>query len=207
MLQIIKFIWHIRTFLFIRLNHFRNLIALRLFKVTYEGLLQTTGRIYLHNSGEIKIGKNVTLNSQPGALPSGRNACISLQVKESACLTIGHRVGITCSAIFCAQKVTIEDDVFIGEGCLIIDTDFHSSSLKDRMKERHKIYQNIKTSPVILRRGCFIGAKVIILKGVEIGERSIIGAGSTVSKSIPARQIWGGNPAHYIRDLRPNEID
>lgn len=47
----------------------------------------------------------------------------------------------------------------------------------------------------------FIGAKCIILKGVTIGENSVIGAGSVVTKNVPANQIWAGNPAKFIKNV------
>ena len=56
-------------------------------------------------------------------------------------------------------------------------------------------------STVKIKNNVFIGAKYIILKGVTIGENSVVGAGSVVTKSIPANQIWAGNPAKFIRNL------
>ena len=56
-------------------------------------------------------------------------------------------------------------------------------------------------SPVIIEDNVFIGARSIILKGVTIGRNSIVGAGSVVTKSIPSNQIWGGNPAKFIRNI------
>lgn len=55
------------------------------------------------------------------------------------------------------------------------------------------------TSPVVIKDGAFIGAHCIILKGVTIGENSIVGAGSVVTKSIPDGEIWAGNPVKFIR--------
>jgi len=51
----------------------------------------------------------------------------------------------------------------------------------------------------VIQEGAFVGASSIILKGVTIGKHSIVAAGSVVSKSIPAGEIWGGNPAKFIR--------
>lgn len=57
------------------------------------------------------------------------------------------------------------------------------------------------SAPVIIEDNAFIGARSIILKGVTIGANSIIGAGSVVTKSIPANEIWAGNPAKFIRKI------
>ena len=67
-----------------------------------------------------------------------------------------------------------------------------------------RISQNdtdIKSAPVLIKEGAFIGAHSIILKGVTIGKHSIIGAGSVVTKSIPDGEIWAGNPARFIRKI------
>lgn len=58
-----------------------------------------------------------------------------------------------------------------------------------------------KTKPVIIKDGAFIGTDCIILKGVTIGEKSVIGAGSVVTKSVPDGEIWAGNPAKFIRKV------
>lgn len=60
--------------------------------------------------------------------------------------------------------------------------------------------------PIHIKYGAFIGAGSIILKGVTIGEYSIIGAGSVVCKDVPSGEVWGGNPAHFIRKLRIAEL-
>lgn len=54
---------------------------------------------------------------------------------------------------------------------------------------------------MVIEDNVFIGARCIILKGVTIGENSIVGAGSVVTKSIPANEIWAGNPAKFIRKI------
>ena len=58
-----------------------------------------------------------------------------------------------------------------------------------------------KAKPVIIKDGAFIGTDCIILKGVTIGEKSVIGAGSVVTKSVPDGEIWAGNPAKFIRKV------
>lgn len=57
-------------------------------------------------------------------------------------------------------------------------------------------------NPVVIKNGVFIGANSIILKGVTIGEKAIVGAGSVVTRSIPDGEIWAGNPAKFIRKIK-----
>lgn len=77
----------------------------------------------------------------------------------------------------------------------------HSIDYEERLhiKEEH-----INSSPIIIKNGAWIGAHSIILKGVTIGERSVVGAGSVVTKSIPDDQLWAGNPARFIKVLNVN---
>lgn len=80
---------------------------------------------------------------------------------------------------------------------MIYDNDFHSISYTERINGD----KNIKAAPVIIQDSAFIGAHSIILKGVTIGARSVVGAGSVVAKSIPSDEVWAGNPARFIRKL------
>lgn len=61
--------------------------------------------------------------------------------------------------------------------------------------------KNINAAPIMIKDGAFIGTRSIILKGVTIGERSIVEAGSVVTKSIPHDEVWAGNPAQFIKRL------
>ena len=80
----------------------------------------------------------------------------------------------------------------------IYDTDFHSINYDDRVTNSD-INPGVK--PVEIKEGAFIGAFTIILKSVTIGEHSVISAGSVVTKNIPPNEVWGGNPAKFIKKL------
>ena len=84
----------------------------------------------------------------------------------------------------------------------IWDTDFHSLDYEDRINED----RYIKSKPIRVCEGAFIGACSIILKGVTIGRHSIIGAGSVVTKDVPDGEIWAGNPAQFIRRIESVEV-
>lgn len=53
-----------------------------------------------------------------------------------------------------------------------------------------------------MEKNVWIGANVVVLKGVKIGDGAVIAAGAVVNHDIPSYQVWGGIPAHYIRDLK-----
>lgn len=89
--------------------------------------------------------------------------------------------------ISCFSTIKIGDETIIGEMTDIMDTDWHGIDGKPP-----------KVEPVLIGKHVWIGIKCIILKGVTIGDYSIIGAGSVVSHSIPSNTIYAGNPAKQI---------
>jgi len=150
--------------------------------------------------GKMTIGKKFEMNNGLYNNMIGRQQPCFFIVSKNGNLVIENNVGISATAIVCWNKILIEDGVRIGGGTTIYDTDFHSLNFQERIV-KPEIKNNVKTAPVIIRKNVFIGANSTILKGVEIGERSIIGACSVVSKSIPADELWAGNPARFIRNL------
>lgn len=173
-----------------------NKLVLKYRRVKYEPALTIYGRLRVFGHGTIRIGKNVTINSGFSCNPIGGDARTLFSLKDTACLTIGEGVGISNTAIVCHDRITIGERVLIGGGTKIYDTNFHSLDYRVRGD-----YQNetVVTRPVVIEEDAFIGGHCIILKGVTIGARSIIGAGSVVTKDVPADEVWGGNPARMIR--------
>ncbi|HEY8890105.1 MAG TPA: acyltransferase [Clostridium sp.] len=166
-------------------------------KVRYGKTLKINGRLRLHGNGTMTIGDNVRINSCESANPIGGMEHTVISMRNNAPLTIGHNVGMSNVAIFCHKRITIEDNVFLGGGVKIYDTDFHSLDYSLRGKG---IDIDVPVSKsIVIKSNAFIGAHSLILKGVTIGKYSIIGAGSVVTKNIPDNEIWAGNPAHFIR--------
>ncbi|MDN3664920.1 MULTISPECIES: acyltransferase [Algibacter] len=175
-----------------------NFIKLSLFKVKTGKNLKINGGLFLKGRGLLEVGDDVTINSNYFFNPIGGQTFTSIVVGKNAKLSIGDRVGISNTAIYCAQEIVIKNNVLIGGDCKIYDTDFHSVKIEDRLAIPE---QNIQTKPVFIASGVFIGTGSIILKGVKIGENSVVAAGSVVSKSIPANEIWGGNPIKFIKRI------
>lgn len=155
------------------------------------------GAIGFRDSGKgtIRIGDNVTINSGRMKNPIG-GADKARLISSGGNITIGNRCGISNSTLFSQCEITVEDDVFIGGGCCIYDTDFHSVVFDERMRD-----SCIAKAPVTIKTGAWIGGHSIVLKGVTIGEYAVVGAGSVVTKNIPAKEVWAGNPAKLIRRL------
>lgn len=147
------------------------------------------------SAGNVSIGDNVIFNNYNDA---GWYSKCSLWVKDNASLTIGNNSGFNGVFIYSAKSVTIGSNVKVGGGTRIFDTDFHPI---DYVARRTTI-EGTKTAPVVIEDDVFIGTNCIVEKGVHIGARSIIAAGSVVVKSVPSDEIWGGNPAHFIKKLQ-----
>lgn len=174
-------------------------VSLFLNGAEFTSCLKVRGFINLHvtRRGVLKIGRNCTINSNNFNL-IGRQQKTIFWVEGK--LIIGDNLGMSCSAIICNHEILIGNNVTIGGNTVIYDTDFHSlNPYKRLLKSEDK--PNAKFGKVSIGNNVFIGAHTTILKGVTIGENSIIGACSVVTKDIPKNEIWGGNPAKYISDL------
>ena len=174
-----------------------NKVRLRINGASYGPHFRSCGSIGLAVvDGKLTIGRDVYVNSHPMADPIGGQPKTIIQLSGGT-IRIGNRVGISNTAICSSNSVTIEDDVCIGAGCKIYDTDFHSSIAEYRQNGNI----NIKTAPVRIKQRAFIGGHSIVLKGVTIGKESVIGAGSVVTCDIPDGEIWAGNPARFLKKV------
>lgn len=141
------------------------------------------------NEGRISIGRNTSILS---------NARLDVYTDYGldGSIIIGDNCYIGYNFSLCAgDMVTIENDVLIASN-VCIDSSNHGMNAGSDISYMH---QDCSKAPVRIGSGCWIGEKVIICKGVEVGEKSIIGAGSVVTKSISAYSIAVGNPAHVIK--------
>ena len=118
------------------------------------------------------------------------------QQEFSPKIVIGNRVTATASLTLGAhEEIRIEDDVMFAGNVHLTDG-FHGF---ENVDEPYKYQPIFRIAPIVVKRGCWIGQNVVILPGVTIGEQSIIGANSVVTKDIPARSIVVGSPARVIR--------
>lgn len=176
----------------------RNYIVFRIKYVDIGNKVKVRGSIKIIGRGKITIKDGTVINSSPYANPVGGKQQTVFYVINNASLIIGENSGLSNSTICCSNSIIIGDNVKIGGGCEIYDTDFHSL---DYLKRRKTLDDSIKSSPIKIGNDVFIGANSLILKGVEIGDCSIIGAGSVITKSVPKNEIWAGNPARFIRKI------
>jgi len=116
---------------------------------------------------------------------------------------IGEGVGINGSSIFSTKSVSIGARSMIAPGCIICDTDSHHIDNPELRWTKKGPSQ-----PIVIGADVWIGARTIVLKGVSIGDGTVVGAGSIVTKSLPANVLAAGVPARVLRPLEgmPNEV-
>jgi acetyltransferase-like isoleucine patch superfamily enzyme len=148
----------------------------------------------IKNEGKIKLGDNVCLNSYPDGESYKTGLTTFL---ESSSIRIGNNCWLNGTTIYARSEVIIGDNCMLGHGTIILDNNFHNISI-DPVKRR---CSEIVSRPIVLGDNVWVGRQSIILKGVNIGDNSIIAAGSVVTKNVPPDQLFGGNPASFIKNL------
>lgn len=145
------------------------------------------GKPRIVNSGRLVAGDRLQLLS--------RVATTDIVVGDGGTLEIGDRVYINHgTSIGATELVRIGSDCSIGTHVVMMDNDFHRIE-PERRRERPA------SQPIVLEPNVWLGASVIVLRGVTIGEGSAIGAGSVVTSNIPPRSLAVGSPARVIRSL------
>lgn len=147
---------------------------------------------FRRNGSIITIGKNAKFNYSSWSNHIGLNhRCIISTMSNDARIKIGNNLGISSSTITCFKSIDIGNNVRVGANCVIADGDFH---LDDPRVGNPK--------PIVICDNVWLGYGVIIMKGVTIGENSIIGMNSVVTKDIPANSIAAGSPAKVIKEIK-----
>lgn len=186
-----------------------NKIKIRLSGIEAGVALSVTGHLHVmrQNGATIKIGDFFHCTSGDNTNPLSRmqRGCLVAERSDSS-IKIGNYVGISSSCIWAKDSITIGNYVQIGADCIIMDSDAHSMDWRLRMTCGPEDIANAKCSPIVIEDHAFIGTRSIILKGVTIGARSIIAAGSVVTKDIPADCIAGGNPCKVIKKIIDKDV-
>lgn len=147
----------------------------------------------------IEIGDNVRISNKLCENPAGvTNRTVLVAGRSGARIKIGNNVGISGAILYCSNEIVVEDNVQIGAGVKVYDTDFHPVNFLARRE--HKI-DLIETKAVCICQDVWLGANATILKGVTIGERSIVATGAVVTKDVPNDVIVAGVPAKVVKSL------
>ena len=186
------------------LRKFMLLIQNVIFNLIYRRKLKNKVNIFgfpiisIKKGADIKVGKNLTLISNSFFSEPGVDHPVIIRLlKNNAKLRIDNNVGISGGSICVEKEVVIEDEVMLGANVLIADTDFHPVEPINR----RYIRDSVRAEKIVIKRNVFIGMNTLVLKGVTIGENTVIGAGSIVTKNIPPDVIAAGNPCKVIREI------
>ncbi|HXD33276.1 MAG TPA: acyltransferase [Pyrinomonadaceae bacterium] len=158
---------------------------------------------YCEIAADVKLGNDVSIyhfvNLYGCEIGDGSRVGSFVEIQK------GARIGRQCkvsSHTFICEGVTVEDEVFIGHGVNFINDKFPRATTADGAMQTDDDWQ---VSPILVQRGASIGTGATILGGVSIGPRAIVGAGSVVTKNVPADTVVAGNPARIIRTLRAEQ--
>ena len=198
MKQFLLKLFNLPTALRIKLYPRINRMILKSHGVVFGKNIQIPSKVlWLIRGGRITIGDNFYLSSGNGVNPIASNLSADVYVEPGAALTIGNNVEMSSTRLWIHESARIGNNVKIGGCVLITDTDAHPMDYMARRSSN----EGTKSAPVVIEDDVWIGAHCIILKGVTIGARSVIGAGSVVTKSIPADCVAAGNPCRVIKSL------
>lgn len=152
-------------------------------------LVRLIGHAIVDNHGTIRLGSKVRLRAN--------QVPIELATRLNGLLTIDDGTAINSGTTICAQtSVQIGKKVMIGNYCMIMDTDFHAPD---------DFTVDPASAPIKIEDDVWLAARVIVLKGVTIGQGSVVSAGSVVAVNVPPYTLVGGSPARMIRRLNnPN---
>ncbi len=164
-------------------------------RVDCNGRIRLNVSLHCDGQGHVVLGDGVSFGY--GLASKVGSGAVRLQARgRESLIKIGTETSFSNEVqIFAERSVTVGSRCLIGDSVLIVDSDFHDLS----PESRHSGPATIE--PVVIEDNVFIGSRAIILKGVTIGQDSVIGAGSVVTRSIPPRTVAAGNPAKVIRPL------
>jgi acetyltransferase-like isoleucine patch superfamily enzyme len=147
-----------------------------------------------YENSAIYFGDNCVLNSSRNSVRIGlQRPCVFITLAPEAEITFGHHSGATGSTFVAYKKISIGNNVLIGTNTMILDNDFHNADPSKRLLSSEN-----PARPVIIEDNVFVGTNSLILKGVTIGENSVIGANSVVINNIPKNAIAIGNPCKVV---------
>jgi acetyltransferase-like isoleucine patch superfamily enzyme len=153
---------------------------------------------YLSIAPDVKLGRNVKLSQFINlyGCEIGDETKIGAFVEVQKNASIGKRCKISSHTFIC-EGVTIEDNVFIGHGVMFINDSYPRATTEGKLQTE----ADWKVEQTVVKKGASIGSGATILANLSIGENAIVGAGSVVTKDVPANSIVAGNPARVLRSI------
>ena len=164
--------------------------------VAWPDHAQFLGPVAIANNGKMILGSHLTVCGDSRFNRAGIAHPTQLVTAPGAELVIGDHVGISGSTLYAFTRIEVGNHVNIGVDCHIFDGDFHALDWRARRDSATP-----ECAPVHIEDDVWLAAKVTVLKGVRIGARSIVGAGSVVTRDVPSDSLVAGNPARIVRHL------
>ena len=169
-------------------------------------LLKGCPFIYNKKGAELTIGNNVTVKSSfLSNLVGLYSRTIIVTRAPRAYIRIGDNVGMSGVTIYARKGIEIGENTAIGGNTKILDNDFHPIEAETRnkllMDKNGGDSDLIPAKPIKIGKNCFIGCNAIILKGTELGDGCVVGAGAVVSGKFEPDSVIVGNPARCIRKV------
>lgn len=183
-----------------------NIIYKLLFKVQKIKFrnFKFKGFPFIFNKGILEFGDNLKINSSFFSNLIGINhRTIIISRFQDSIIKIGNNVGMSGTTIYARKEITIGNNTLIGANVKIFDNDFHPIEIEARNND---IKEKIGTKPVCIGNNCFIGCNSLILKGTELGDGCVVGAGAVVSGKFPENVVIAGNPAKIIKKIENKVI-
>jgi acetyltransferase-like isoleucine patch superfamily enzyme len=155
---------------------------------------------FLSVSDDVKLGKGIKLSKFINlyGCEIGDDTKIGAFVEIQKNAKVGKRCKISSHTFVC-EGVTIEDNVFIGHGVTFTNDSYPRATTPDGELQTE---QDWHVENTLIKRGASIGSGATILPNITVGEGAIVGAGSVVTKDVPAHSIVAGNPAKLIRNIK-----
>ena len=152
---------------------------------------------------DVKLGVNVRLSKFINlyGCEIGDETKIGAFVEIQKNAKVGNRCKVSSHSFIC-EGVMIEDNVFIGHGVMFTNDSYPRATTGDGSLQTEADWKVEKT---VVRRGASIGTGTTILPNVSIGENAIVGAGSVITRDVPANAVVAGNPAKVLRYLQGAE--
>ncbi len=156
-------------------------------------------------SDDVKLGENVRLSKFINlyGCEIGDETKIGAFVEIQKNAKIGRRCKVSSHTFVC-EGVTVEDNVFIGHGVMFINDSYPRATTQGGNLQTEADW---KVERTVVKAGASIGTGVTILANISIGENAIVGAGSVVTKDVPANAIVAGNPAKVLRYVKTSEAE
>ena len=185
-----------------KMSCYKNRIKLKSYGIQYGRNCIIHGHlgIKLASNSIVQIGNDFYMSSGNHINPLAKNIHGHICVNKDAKLYIGNNVGMSSPVIWAHKSIKIGDNVKFGANVTVMDSDAHSMNYLHRRNLSVDMLHKADAE-IVIENDVFIGMNSVILKGVTIGARSVIGAGSVVTKSIPADCIAAGNPAKIIKSI------